>query len=153
MRDSALKLRGTQPPLRPSPVGEELMRDSALKRSSSDSRAFKPPTGRRRAHARQRFETDGLNVPHPVREHVGEELMRDSALKPSRRRRITANRDVGEELMRDSALKLLTKCPKTDTPRVVGEELMRDSALKRSRDPCPRSMRARSEKSSCATAL
>ncbi len=61
-------------------VGEELMRDSALKRKV-DVASRRPALSRRRAHARQRFET--LQSFGGVRGHrVGEELMRDSALKP-----------------------------------------------------------------------
>ncbi len=57
MRDSALKLVGRgQLGQRQAVVGEELMRDSALKPASN---GFKRNNARRRrrAHARQRFET------------------------------------------------------------------------------------------------
>ncbi len=56
------------------------MRDSALKH---DLRRSGGEDGecRRRAHARQRFETPGGPPPRTKRELVGEELMRDSALK------------------------------------------------------------------------
>ncbi len=64
MRDSALKLSSVAGTGVPSVVvGEELMRDSALKRSGGTQR-FEPAAPRarqfgrrRRAHARQRFET------------------------------------------------------------------------------------------------
>ncbi len=83
MRDSALKrIPACIESARPVHVGEELMRDSALKR-----RGPPPP-------------------PWPLpRPPVGEELMRDSALKPSRQLAVDAVAHVGEELMRDSALK------------------------------------------------
>ncbi len=59
------------------------MRDSALKPSSAALRAEKYAfSGRRRAHARQRFETFSPTVSNAVTSEVGEELMRDSALKP-----------------------------------------------------------------------
>ncbi len=59
MRDSALKrvVRGRQL-LAQNGVGEELMRDSALKPDRREG-VFNPATRRRRAHARQRFETIG----------------------------------------------------------------------------------------------
>ncbi len=87
-------------------VGEELMRDSALKHDDvltremvescrrraharqrfETDRHYRIPNGvisRRRAHARQRFETlDGGNGGREA-SRVGEELMRDSALKPA----------------------------------------------------------------------
>ena len=63
-------------------VGEELMRDSALKQfriRDNGSSQF----GRRRAHARQRFETSRSFARMSDSSAVGEELMRDSALKPT----------------------------------------------------------------------
>ena len=59
MRDSALKLIDHDHVHRlVSPVGEELMRDSALKREPCPRWIRARSRGRRRAHARQRFETD-----------------------------------------------------------------------------------------------
>ncbi len=57
------------------------MRDSALKLvgHAGDHRAQR--RGRRRAHARQRFETVAGQLEEPKIRFVGEELMRDSALK------------------------------------------------------------------------
>ncbi len=81
MRDSALKLEfRPEHRLAVLQVGEELMRDSALKHPELPSRS----------------------IWHPV----GEELMRDSALKHDYQA-VTLNEgdQVGEELMRDSALK------------------------------------------------
>ncbi len=83
MRDSALK-RGRPAGSAPAHVvvGEELMRDSALKHVQVfPERGV--VRGRRRAHARQRFETCAAQGPLPTRPRVGEELMRDSALKLS----------------------------------------------------------------------
>ncbi len=57
------------------------MRDSALKLCWSCLRASLTPTGRRRAHARQRFETSAGTTRRQLYVGVGEELMRDSALK------------------------------------------------------------------------
>ncbi len=106
------------------------MRDSALKRS--------PPTssrggrfGRRRAHARQRFETIAWIVLWWLGLSVGEELMRDSALKPLQ-----------------SGIHAPWRVAET-----VGEELMRDSALKPATSLSKAKFWAQSEKSSCATAL
>ena len=81
MRDSALKLLlcHFRPPLT-YPVGEELMRDSALK-LNVPLELVDPPVGRRRAHARQRFETISVSLTGTAIRRVGEELMRDSALK------------------------------------------------------------------------
>ncbi len=128
MRDSALK------PIREDGadefhvVGEELMRDSALKRE--------------RRHNMEHDDDD-----------VGEELMRDSALKPIFAFASTmVGLFVGEELMRDSALKLHEFSLRLQREG-VGEELMRDSALKRSRRASAPRTRPSSEKSSCATAL
>ncbi len=86
------------------------MRDSALKPSANLTPCLGTPTSRRRAHARQRFETIKLGLVElafqlfdrrrraharqrfetqtgsllgPAAQGVGEELMRDSALKPS----------------------------------------------------------------------
>ncbi len=57
MRDSALKLFLLADPLRnKNVVGEELMRDSALK-PAFERHSFIKERRRRRAHARQRFET------------------------------------------------------------------------------------------------
>ncbi len=88
MRDSALKPAPTAR-RRPScgHVGEELMRDSALKLVNGLA-----PACAKAAH------------------NVGEELMRDSALKPSHTRPtpLWQRCRVGEELMRDSALKPFT---------------------------------------------
>ncbi len=58
------------------------MRDSALKLAKHDFLTGNK-TGRRRAHARQRFETIFVSAPTTRSRSVGEELMRDSALKPS----------------------------------------------------------------------
>ncbi len=56
MRDSALKPSSSATGKRRSTmVGEELMRDSALKPARLAFSSL--PAGRRRAHARQRFET------------------------------------------------------------------------------------------------
>ncbi len=129
MRDSALK-RAPELPFATRLgqwVGEELMRDSALK-----------PRG----HV-----GTGLFVP------VGEELMRDSALKLDSFPGMKAVNRVGEELMRDSALKLSNCCRLPLSSRTVGEELMRDSALKQTGIHATRVPDAQSEKSSCATAL
>ncbi len=60
MRDSALKPWGASPPSGASPLGS-----------------------RRRAHARQRFETSLRTSSLRTGTLVGEELMRDSALKPA----------------------------------------------------------------------
>ncbi len=61
---------------------------------------------RRRAHARQRFETHTTCGMCPSGLPVGEELMRDSALKlPALAADVELDFLVGEELMRDSALK------------------------------------------------
>ncbi len=103
------------------------MRDSALKHVDPGQSGVQLP-GRRRAHARQRFETDPCEQESPLRVLVGEELMRDSALKR-----------VGPLLARP--------------PERVGEELMRDSALKLSSAARAASRATSSEKSSCATAL
>ncbi len=106
MRDSALKLARSRHALAIlSRVGEELMRDSALKPAGNAAPGLLPG-GRRRAHARQRFETkDGMRL-MSFTQSVGEELMRDSALKHRRHCDLHLVREVGEELMRDSALKL-----------------------------------------------
>ncbi len=58
------------------------MRDSALKLDEAYACGHRLRC-RRRAHARQRFET--MDAPHGHIWHgrVGEELMRDSALKPA----------------------------------------------------------------------
>ncbi len=87
-------------------VGEELMRDSALK------------------HEAYNFNTSTLLM-------VGEELMRDSALKRGAEALGLGASRVGEELMRDSALKLVLPRNHHLVVADVGEELMRDSALKR----------------------
>ncbi len=87
MRDSALKpaCQAARDP--GDQVGEELMRDSALKLMRFRDRPDTRDTRRRRAHARQRFETRyrDKHLPHAAK-RVGEELMRDSALKPARSR-------------------------------------------------------------------
>ncbi len=84
MRDSALKLRASRMGCRlVSGVGEELMRDSALKPAVAAVRVV-VTKGRRRAHARQRFETFSPFLTRCSHSIVGEELMRDSALKLSR---------------------------------------------------------------------
>ncbi len=58
MRDSALKLfLLSLGKILVVQVGEELMRDSALKRPHQLTPRQRTHTGRRRAHARQRFET------------------------------------------------------------------------------------------------
>ncbi len=57
MRDSALKLLRSGGKNFFDHVGEELMRDSALKREDL-LRCVALSAGRRRAHARQRFETE-----------------------------------------------------------------------------------------------
>ncbi len=57
------------------------MRDSALKRSGLPCGTRH--AGRRRAHARQRFETCSYSQDASTMLCVGEELMRDSALKHS----------------------------------------------------------------------
>ncbi len=57
------------------------MRDSALKLLGGRE-ARHSPQGRRRAHARQRFETFSASMASQRVSIVGEELMRDSALKP-----------------------------------------------------------------------
>ena len=88
MRDSALKLPYPAPQSAGvAAVGEELMRDSALKLCGP----------RRRP---------GRGLPP-----VGEELMRDSALKLPHPRFLDITLLVGEELMRDSALKRCKGCP------------------------------------------
>ena len=82
MRDSALKHRSFRAEyLRYGHVGEELMRDSALKPITTTAATTTTTTGRRRAHARQRFETPAPTPPPLALSRVGEELMRDSALK------------------------------------------------------------------------
>ncbi len=104
------------------------MRDSALKLAQLGC-GLLDRIGRRRAHARQRFETISWNDAASHAYAVGEELMRDSALKPGDRTfKVTGVNSVGEELMRDSALKHL--------PYLL-----------------PRYTSTQSEKSSCATAL
>ncbi len=57
------------------------MRDSALKPDRLPVVIDRQFHRRRRAHARQRFETGGLHLLHVLICLVGEELMRDSALK------------------------------------------------------------------------
>ncbi len=105
MRDSALKPHGVLATRELDDVGEELMRDSALKRCAATPR-------------------------HLSAAQVGEELMRDSALKLERAlAKNTLCPRVGEELMRDSALKQAEQF-RTFLLLLVGEELMRDSALK-----------------------
>ena len=59
------------------------MRDSALKHSSHTPKRLSL-AGRRRAHARQRFETEMNRCENRDCNDVGEELMRDSALKRGR---------------------------------------------------------------------
>ncbi len=81
MRDSALKLNSVHVFSLRQAVGEELMRDSALKRNISHDVIRFIDGGRRRAHARQRFETNAAAIVTIQRIQVGEELMRDSALK------------------------------------------------------------------------
>ncbi len=56
MRDSALKLLASSRNAVARRVGEELMRDSALKPNAAPS-SSETASSRRRAHARQRFET------------------------------------------------------------------------------------------------
>ncbi len=84
------------------------MRDSALKPGLLHG-GVDDDHRRRRAHARQRFETIlFLHLAVSLLWGVGEELMRDSALKPAlRARQLGRSPSVGEELMRDSALKPL----------------------------------------------
>ncbi len=152
MRDSALKHRPWGPqPLRRG-VGEELMRDSALKLkvTTGVSNTF---MGRRRAHARQRFETLRNLVEGGPQAAVGEELMRDSALKPGLARGLPRpRRQVGEELMRDSALKPAV----VGHPRALALGRRRAHARQRFETSCQAFCLASSvmsEKSSCATAL
>ncbi len=63
------------------------MRDSALKLSHRLCQK-RGVIRRRRAHARQRFETLWGRCRAPTRPGVGEELMRDSALKHKRHSRM-----------------------------------------------------------------
>ena len=84
MRDSALKPESRiilQEAAAAILVGEELMRDSALKLEQVFPYPAGSLAGRRRAHARQRFETCFGEILPTYSAPVGEELMRDSALK------------------------------------------------------------------------
>ncbi len=103
------------------------MRDSALKRAIP-AVGLTGAQSRRRAHARQRFET--LAPYSIVKDHGG-------------RRRAHARQ------------RFETRCaPGCQWPiSIVGEELMRDSALKPGGPVGVEGPAPRSEKSSCATAL
>ncbi len=107
MRDSALKLCKVLCRNVLVQVGEELMRDSALKLATALFVAARREACRRRAHARQRFETQGG-------------LPCITCTLSSRRRRAHA-RQRFETLMITSFVAPILN---------VGEELMRDSALK-----------------------
>ena len=109
MRDSALKPAASLTAASAArAVGEELMRDSALKPKAVTGNCTGSKSGRRRAHARQRFET----------------LIERTIFRFDERcrRRAHARQRFETVLLR------LLRFPGT----LVGEELMRDSALKRS---------------------
>ncbi len=104
------------------------MRDSALKRPRT-ANTIEKAMGRRRAHARQRFET-----------RVGVHVRLDGG--GGRRRAHARQRFETGTRFRDCRFYPL-----------VGEELMRDSALKREDEAAGVAGQRLSEKSSCATAL
>ncbi len=155
------------------------MRDSALKLRGLNDLLQPARYGRRRAHARQRFETLLASAFSNLCFKVGEELMRDSALKPGVRPGVWSHTPyVGEELMRDSALKLhgtVSVNTELSHRRRRAHARQRFETRECAATPLPRSARRRraharqrfetllpfvkrfpvhsSEKSSCATAL
>ncbi len=112
-------------------------------------------TSRRRAHARQRFETEVVQATTRVSPFVGEELMRDSALKLSVRLRAPRHDERRRRAHARQRFETLVQRVHDAPAAVVGEELMRDSALKLSPLSVGRyaAHLCWSEKSSCATAL